>query len=174
MKNFSFMGLVRVSWEDPLKEWRACKKYFVFPKLRVRQFIRKYHEEKCAKLFELYARSMQYKEKYGSYVHEQDPYIEVTLLSFITFRLFIEAPTVNFGSLDVCYWEGMLTFMQEKERYSLDCDALWKSYKDNIWNGDDNSAERYTIKPFMTNVGTHVLLSMEQSHSKDESASAEA
>lgn len=171
MKDWKFLNLIKISIEDPLKEWKLCKKYFVHPKIRIGFANRNWHDGPIYKLIEIYSRSMSYKDKYGMLEHENDPYVEVTLLGLITFHIAILAPSDGVTSEDICYWEGMLRYMQLRNQSIQEEDALYASYQDNIWNSTDNSHDPYTIKPFLNNLGWHTLHSMIQKHDKDSVAS---
>lgn len=171
MKNWNFLRLIKISVENPLKEWFQCKKYFIMPKLKLGFAQRNWHEGPVYKLLEVYSRSLFYKDKFGMLEYENDPYVEITLLGCITIHLSISAPE-KVDSEDICYWEGILSYIQHREQTITEQDSLYLAYKENIWSVPDNETKQYTIKPFLTNLGWHTLQSTIQKHSKDDLADA--
>jgi len=171
MRNWKLFNLIKISVENPLKEWILCRKYFIMPKLKIGFAQRNWHEGPLYKLLEVYSRSLFYKDKYGMLEYENDPYVEVTLLGFITIHLSISAPDALPEMEDICYWEGMLSYIQKREKKVVEHDALYLAYKDNIWTRQDGP--EFTIKPFLTNLGWHTLQSAIQKHAKDFSDDSE-
>lgn len=153
-------------WESPIRTWKKYgKPYFKFPKLNFLFCIRNKSEVKYyspAMLVDVVAQDMCWKSKYGFLEFEQSPFIRFTIFKRIVFQIDFVAHADNAKYDDICYWEGLLTMMcctdsnTDEWKVKKD-DALLKAYKDNIWN--DMEGAKYTIEPYLTNLGWHILQS---------------
>lgn len=174
MKIWKYKDLFSIVWENPLEEYNLARKFFKFPKLKLS--FSKYIPFKNfsdPKLFSITSYSMLWKSKYDNLEYELNPYIEVVLFNRWKIVLDFLSPDNGLNCESICYWEGILSYMNHryynkdygyaiKEKNEADC--LYKAYRENIWNGNDI---RYTIMPYMKDIGWHTLQSTIQSHSKD-------
>lgn len=154
--------LVTIHWENPFHIWKTySRKFFKRPKIKIKFANRNWHSRSCSWLVDFYAYDIGWKSKYGNLEHENDPYIEITLLTMLTIHVVINAPIENKDNLELCYWEGMLSMMDNvnantDEKKLSDDEALWKAYNENIWN-DYNGKANHTIYPFLNRLGKHII-----------------
>lgn len=154
--------LITIHWENPFYIWKTyARKFFKFPHVKIGFANRNWHSKPCSWLLDVYAYDMAWKSKYGELEHENDPYIEITLLTIITIHVAITAPIESRDNLDLCYWEAMLTMMDNvnantSEKKLTDDEALWKAYNDNIWS-DCNGKVNHTLYPFLKPLGKHII-----------------
>lgn len=158
--------IFKIRWESPIGIWKKFgKPYFKFPKLSFRLYIREKYERKYfspGMLLDIAGQDIEWKSKYGMLEYEQSPFVRVTLFTWIVIELGFVAPADNDKYDDICYWEGLLSMMSCTDSSTSEWtirkdDALLKAYKSNIW--DDMEGKRYTIEPYLTNLGWHILQS---------------
>lgn len=154
---------VKFRWESPIGIWKKHgKPYFKFPHLSLSLYIREKHDRKYYSpglLIDIVGQDIEYKNKYGMLEYEQSPFIRVTLFTWIVFQITLVAPADNDKYDDICYWEGLLSMMSHD--FLKKDDALLTAYKDNIWS--DCEGTDYTVEPYLTNLGWHVLQSKKSS-----------
>lgn len=176
MKIWKYKNLFSIILENPLEEYKLARKFFKFPRLKL-SFHKQIPTKNSldSKVFSIKCCSMSWKSKYNNLEFEYNPYIKIVLFNRWYIVLDFLAPDDGPNSEPMCYWEGILSYMNHryynkdfgytiKEKNEAEC--LYKAYKENIWNGHDRD-NRYTIIPYMNNMGWHTLHSIIQSHSKD-------
>lgn len=165
---WKFYNLFKIDWENPLEIWEKYgRKYFMKPKMKFRFLKRKYHGVDPMNILEIYGAGLSWKSKYGMLEYEEDPYIEITLFKHISLHIDFIAPKYDGEVFDVCYWEGILSMMNNVngitgELKKAEEDALYDSYLENQWSSCYNKEnEEYTtkktIKPFLKPLGKHIL-----------------
>lgn len=170
-------NLIRIFWENPLGTWKKHgKPYFRFPFPKLDAYMmsksdRKYYHG--AALIDIVGVDMLWKTKYSMEEFEECPRITVTLFKTLVIEMSLVAPKVKGDAEDTCYWEGMLTMMCNTNIPKED--ALLKAYEVNQWikfiSSDKMSApyemsKPYTIEPYLTNLGWHVLQSKKTASQK--------
>ena len=121
----------------------------------------------CENPLEIYGVGLGWKSKYGMLEYEEDPYIEITLFKHISLHIDFIAPKYDEEAFDVCYWEGILSMMNNVNSITGELkkpeeDALYDSYVENQWFDCYNKEkEEYTvqktIKPFLKPLGKLIL-----------------
>lgn len=171
MKIWKYKDLFSIVWENPLEEYKLARKFFKFPKLKFSFYKQNTTKDFTnSKLFSFRSCSMLWKSKYDNLEYDHNPYIEVVLFNKWKIVLDFLSPDNDLNCEPICYWEGILSFMNHryynkdfgyaiKEKNEVEC--LYKAYRENIWDG------RYTIIPYMNNMGWHTLHSIIQKHCKD-------
>lgn len=163
---WKFYNLIKIDWDNPLEIWEKYgKKYFIRPKVKIDFGPRNYYSKNPAKLLEIYSVGLGWKSKYDELEYESYPYIEVTLFKHITFHINFIAPDYNKKEmLDVCYWEGILSMMNNTNSITGELkkpveDALYDSYVENQWVQNYTKENEYTqtIQPFLKPLGKHIL-----------------
>lgn len=163
---WKFYNLIKIDWDNPLEIWEKYgKKYFIRPKVKIDFGPRNYYIKNPAKLLEIYSVGLGWKSKYGELEYESYPYIEVTLFKHITFHINFIAPDYNKKEmLDVCYWEGILSMMNNTNSITGELkkpeeDALYDAYTNNQWVQNYAKENEYTqtIQPFLKPLGKHIL-----------------
>lgn len=165
---WKFYNLFKIDWENPLEIWEKYgRKYFIKPKMKFRFWQRKYHGVDPMNILEIYGVGLGWKSKYGMLEYEEDPYIEITLFKHISLHIDFIAPKYNGEVLDVCYWEGILSMMNNVNSITGELkkpeeDALYDSYVENQWVSHYNKEDKEypvqkTIKPFLKPLGKHIL-----------------
>lgn len=172
MKKFVSRGIdmirhaINIRWESPIGIWKKYgKPYFKFPKINLLFYIRNKNEVKYyrpAIVFDVVAQDISWKSKYGNLEFEQSPFIRFSLFKRLVFQIDFVAPANNDKYDDICYWEGLLSMMSCTDSNTNEWkvkkdDALLKTYKENIWTDYGNA--KYTIEPYLTNLGWHILQS---------------
>ena len=166
--HWKFYNLFKIDWENPLEIWEKYgRRYFMKPKMKFRFFNRKYHGVDPMNILEIYGVGLAWKSKYGMLEYEEDPYIEITLFRYISLHLDFIAPKYDREAFDVCYWEGILSMMNNVNSITGELkkpeeDALYDSYVENQWVSHCNKEkEEYpvqkTIKPFLKPLGKLIL-----------------
>lgn len=158
--------IFKFRWESPIKIWKKYgKPYFKFPKISIIGYIRNRSEVKYyrpALFVDIVAQDIEWKNKYGNLEYERSPFIRLTLFTRIVLEINFGMPADNDKYDDICYWEGLLTMMSctdsntEEWKVSRD-NALLKAYNDNIWS--DMEGTTFTIEPYLTDLGWHILQS---------------
>ena len=164
MTYWKFYNLIKVNWVNPLGIWEKYgRKYFMRPKVKMGFGLRKY-DGNVAKLLEVRGVDLGWKTKYSELEYESDPYIKVTLFGCITFHVDFIAPDYKKEMFDVCYWEGILSMMD-----NIDCttnkskkpqeDALYDAYLHNQWIENYGGENEYiqSIRPFLKPLASHIL-----------------
>lgn len=100
------MKFIKCYCKNPLKTYNKIKKYFKSMDLKVRFVC--YYDKWCAKIFDIYATDVMWKDKYNSPRHEHNPIIVIHLFS--TFHLYIEW-VADDGMYGTCYWEAALNWL---------------------------------------------------------------
>ena len=138
------------------------------PKMKFRFLKRKYHEVDPMNILEIYGVGLGWKSKYGMLEYEEDPYIEITLFRYISLHIDFIAPKYDREAFDVCYWEGILSMMNNVNSITGELkkpeeDALYDSYLENQWashynkeNGEYPVVQK-TIRPFLKPLGKLIL-----------------
>ena len=165
---WKFCNLFKIDWENPLEIWEKYgRRYFMKPKMKFRFLKRKYHGVDPMNILEIYGVGLAWKSKYGMLEYEEDPYIEITLFRYISLHIDFIAPKYDREAFDVCYWEGILSMMNNVNSITGELkkpeeDALYDSYIENQWFSHCNKEkEEYpvqkTIKPFLKPLGKLIL-----------------
>ena len=165
---WKFYNLFKIDWENPLEIWEKYgRRYFMKPKMKFRFLKRKYHGVDPMNILEIYGVGLAWKSKYGMLEYEEDPYIEITLFRYISLHIDFIAPKYDREAFDVCYWEGILSMMNNVNSITGELkkpeeDALYDSYVENQWVSHCNKEkEEYpvqkTIKPFLKPLGKLIL-----------------
>lgn len=165
---WKFYNLFKIDWENPLEIWeKYARRYFIKPKMKFRFLKRKYHGVDPMNILEIYGVGLAWKSKYGMLEYEEDPYIEITLFRYISLHIDFIAPKYDREAFDVCYWEGILSMMNNVNSITGELkkpeeDALYDSYVENQWVSHYNKEkEEYpvqkTIKPFLKPLGRLIL-----------------
>ena len=165
---WKFYNLFKIDWENPLEIWEKYgRRYFMKPKMKFRFLKRKYHGVDPMNILEIYGVGLAWKSKYGMLEYEEDPYIEITLFKHISLHIDFIAPKYDREAFDVCYWEGILSMMNNVNSITgklkkPEEDALYDSYVENQWVSHYNKEkEEYpvqkTIKPFLKPLGKLIL-----------------
>ena len=165
---WKFYNLFKIDWENPLEIWEKYgRRYFMKPKMKFRFLKRKYHGVDPMNILEIYGVGLGWKSKYGVLEYEEDPYIEITLFRYISLHIDFIAPKYDEEAFDVCYWEGILSMMNNVNNITGELkkpeeDALYDSYVENQWVSHCNKEkEEYpvqkTIRPFLKPLGKLIL-----------------
>lgn len=164
MINYNLYNLIDISVENPFKEWKKCKKYFKFPRIKFK--FKNTSDHIYSSLIDVKAYSMFWKSKYDEWEFENEPYASITF--FKKWSLIMDLKVPYKGECeDICYWEGMLKYIQMLGEGKSPQEALYISYKYNVWNKmnpDGTVKSSYDIKPFLNNLGFHTLESMIAKH----------
>ena len=165
---WKFYNLFKIDWENPLEIWEKYgRRYFMKPKMKFRFLKRKYHGVDPMNILEIYGVGLGWKSKYGMLEYEEDPYIEITLFRYISLHIDFIAPKYDEEAFDVCYWEGILSMMNNVNNITGELkkpeeDALYDSYVENQWVSHCNKENKEypvqkTIKPFLKPLGKLIL-----------------
>lgn len=166
--HWKFYNLFKIDWETPLEIWEKYgRRYFMKPKMKFRFLERKYHGVDPVNILEIYGVGLGWKSKYGVLEYEEDPYIEITLFKHISLHIDFVAPKYDGEVFDVCYWEGILSMMNNVNSITGELkkpeeDALYDSYLENQWVSHYNKENKEyqvqkTIKPFLKPLGRLIL-----------------
>lgn len=109
-------------WENPLKTYNLVKKYFRDIKPKFKWAFGKRHK---AKILELKAFDLTWKDKWNSPRHEYNPYIYFSLFNYI--HLYIEW-TLGDSMEDMVYWEAILDWMYYGKSLQEACTNGWSQY----------------------------------------------
>ena len=109
-------------WENPLKTYNLVKKYFrdIKPK-----FQWKFGKRRKAKILELNAFDLTWKDKWNSPRHEYNPRIFFSLFNYI--HLYVEW-TLGDSMEDMVYWEAILDWMYYGKSLQEACTNGWCQY----------------------------------------------
>lgn len=109
-------------WENPLKTYNLVKKYFrdIKPK-----FQWKFGKRRKAKILELNAFDLTWKDKWNSPRHEYNPHIFFSLFNYI--HLYVEW-TLGDSMEDMVYWEAILDWMYYGKSLQEACTNGWCQY----------------------------------------------
>ena len=163
---WKFYNLFKIDWENPLEIWEKYgRRYFMKPKMKFRFLKRKYHGVDPMNILEIYGVGLAWKSKYGMLEYEEDPYIEITLFRYISLHIDFIAPKYDREAFDVCYWEGILSMMNNVNSITGELkkpeeDALYDSYVENQWVSHYYNKEypvQKTIRPFLKPLGKLIL-----------------
>ena len=163
---WKFCNLFKIDWENPLEIWEKYgRRYFMKPKMKFRFLKRKYHVVDPMNILEIYGVGLAWKSKYGMLEYEEDPYIEITLFRYISLHIDFIAPKYDREAFDVCYWEGILSMMNNVNSITGELkkpeeDALYDSYVENQWVSHYYNKEypvQKTIRPFLKPLGKLIL-----------------
>ena len=163
---WKFCNLLKIDWENPLEIWEKYgRRYFMKPKMKFRFLKRKYHGVDPMNILEIYGVGLAWKSKYGMLEYEEDPYIEITLFRYISLHIDFIAPKYDREAFDVCYWEGILSMMNNVNSITGELkkpeeDALYDSYVENQWVSHYYNKEypvQKTIRPFLKPLGKLIL-----------------
>ena len=163
---WKFYNLFKIDWENPLEIWEKYgRRYFMKPKMKFRFLKRKYHGVDPMNILEIYGVGLAWKSKYGMLEYEEDPYIEITLFRYISLHIDFIAPKYHREAFDVCYWEGILSMMNNVNSITGELkkpeeDALYDSYVENQWVSHYYNKEypvQKTIRPFLKPLGKLIL-----------------
>ena len=163
---WKFCNLFKIDWENPLEIWEKYgRRYFMKPKMKFRFLKRKYHGVDPMNILEIYGVGLAWKSKYGMLEYEEDPYIEITLFRYISLHIDFIAPKYDREAFDVCYWEGILSMMNNVNSITGELkkpeeDALYDSYVENQWVSHYYNKEypvQKTIRPFLKPLGKLIL-----------------
>ena len=163
---WKFYNLFKIDWENPLEIWEKYgRRYFMKPKMKFRFLKRKYHGVDPMNILEIYGVGLGWKSKYGVLEYEEDPYIEITLFRYISLHIDFIAPRYDGEVFDVCYWEGILSMMNNVNTITGELkkpeeDALYDSYVENQWVSHYYNKEypvQKTIRPFLKPLGRLIL-----------------
>ena len=166
--HWKFYNLFKIDWENPLEIWEKYgRRFFIKPKMKFRFLERKYHGVDPMNILEIYGVGLGWKSKYGILEYEEDPYIEITLFRCISLHIDFIAPKYDREAFDVCYWEGILSMMNNVNSITGELkkpeeDALYDSYVENQWVSHYNKENKEyqvqkTIKPFLKPLGRLIL-----------------
>lgn len=165
---WKFYNLFKIDWENPLEIWEKYgRRYFLKPRMKFRFLKRKHHGVDPMNILEIYGVGLSWKSKYGVLEYEEDPYIEITLFRYISLHIDFIAPKYDREAFDVCYWEGILSMMNNVNSITGELkkpeeDALYDSYVENQWVSHYNKENKEypvqkTIKPFLKPLGKLIL-----------------
>lgn len=109
-------------WENPLKTYNLVKKYFrdIKPKFQWR-----FGKRRKAKILELKAFDLTWKDKWNSPRHEYNPHIFFSLFNYI--HLYVEW-TLGDSMEDMVYWEAILDWMYYGKSLQEACTNGWCQY----------------------------------------------
>lgn len=109
-------------WENPLKTYNLVKKYFrdIKPK-----FQWKFGKSRKAKILEINAFDLTWKDKWNSPRHEYNPRIFFSLFNYI--HLYVEW-TLGDSMEDMVYWEAILDWMYYGKSLQEACTNGWCQY----------------------------------------------
>lgn len=109
-------------WENPLKTYNLVKKYFrnIKPK-----FQWEFGKRRKAKILELNAFNLTWKDKWNSPRHEYNPRIFFSLFNYI--HLYIEW-TLGDSIEDMVYWEAILDWIYYDKSLQEACTNDWVHY----------------------------------------------
>lgn len=109
-------------WENPLKTYNLVKKYFRDIKLK---FQWQFGKRRKAKILELKAFDLTWKDKWNSPRHEYNPHIFFSLFNYI--HLYVEW-TLGDSMEDMVYWEAILDWMYYGKSLQEACTNGWSQY----------------------------------------------
>lgn len=148
-------GLVNISISNPFKTWWRARKYFKRPKTRFKCGFNVYlcpfvSTNYVGKILDIYIRDVQWKDKYNSPRHEQNPMIWIHLFSKFTICIYPEVTYKNeFGEdtdSSYVYWEYLLDYLYYSK--TLKCYPTWVGtsllYKHTV---KDTEEYYYTVVP---------------------------
>lgn len=131
--NKKFNKWINICIENPLKTWKQAKKYFKKPKCSIYFFHNPIYNcpfmnlNRIAKIIDIMASDVMWKDKYNSSRHERSPYIWVCLFRKFGFSInwhvyyYDEFNTKRSG--DMYYWEYLLDYLYYRK--SLKCYSVW-------------------------------------------------
>ena len=109
------MKLFKFDIENPLKTYYKVRKYFKFPKIKIK--FGRVKEKNKAKILNIKSRDLEYKCKYRELVHVADPYIKIYLFNKFWIYIYFTAEFTNdLGDRETCstlYWEQILIYLYE-------------------------------------------------------------
>jgi hypothetical protein len=114
------MKLFKFDVENPFKTYNKVKKYFKFPKTKIKFGTVK--NKNKAKILNIKSRDLEYKCKYRELVHVADPYIKIYLFNKFWIYIYFTAEFTNdLGDKETCstlYWEQILMYLYEFQNIS--------------------------------------------------------
>ncbi len=145
-------------WNNPLKEWNYAKKWFMLPHVKF-DVVKPWRKRSWndAWFIDFLSSNMGWKSKFGHLEFEYEPFIELTLLNKVTFRITFNAPILSPDTEEMAYWEGILYVMScydsnTNEKKYPDEEIIYNAYKNNIFTNLKQDKE-YDILPYLTHRG---------------------
>lgn len=118
------MRIASINVSNPLKTWWKARKYFKFPKPRIKFFYRNWV---INKILEVDIHDIYWKDKWNSPRHEVSPKIYFCLFNKIGFEITFPIEYINeFGekeNYDMEYWEYLLDYLYYSK--SLKVQSWW-------------------------------------------------
>lgn len=142
--NKHFNKWIDICIENPLKTWKKVKQYFKKPKLSINFFSHPMYNcpfasfKNIAKILEIRASDVGWKEKYDSPRHERPPYIWVCLFKRFGFsfnwHIWYQDEYGKTHSGDDFYWEYLLDYLYFNKNLNhydiwVQNSELYKEYK---------------------------------------------
>lgn len=124
--NDKFNKWISICIENPLKTWKEAKKYFKKPKASIHFFSHPMHNcpyatfKYIAKIVDLKASDIMWKDKYNTPRHEISPYIWICFFKRFGFSINWNISYYDeFGEKqcgDTYYWEYLLDYLYYEKR----------------------------------------------------------
>ena len=154
--------LVSIQISNPLKTWWKARKYFKFPRPKIKFFC-KYSYSGFGKLIDIYIHDIYWKDKWNSPNYEISPRIYFCIFNSIGFIITFSITYINeFGekrNYDLEYWEYLLDYLYYSK--SLRLKSWWIYYSkiftkvDKFGKAEDGSED--IIKPMSLVTMTHLF-----------------
>lgn len=119
--NKQFNKWINICIEDPLKTWKQAKKYFIKPKCKIYFFSNPIYNcpymnlNSIAKIIDIMASDVMWKEKYNSSRYERSPYIWVCFFKrfgfSINWHIYYKDEFNQIQNGDSYYWEYLLDYL---------------------------------------------------------------
>lgn len=133
--NKKFDRWISICIENPLKTWKLAKKYFKKPKIKIHFFTNPIYDcpymslNSIAKIIDIEAFDVCWKDKYDSPRHERSPYIWVCFFKkfgfSISWHIYYQDEFDIKQDGDAFYWEFLLDYLYYKK--SLKNYPVWTS-----------------------------------------------
>lgn len=138
--------------------WRPWKKYFRKPTIKYWG----HWYTNWTTLFRLELRELQWKSKYGSNRHEEDPVVLLTLFGH-NFRWTASAhKTADGDDITMQYYETLMWMRDNAAGCNSPAEALYKAIENNTWDGyKGNSTYRINCINMLTPLGDHLYTVMQ-------------
>lgn len=152
---------ISISISNPIKTWWKARKYFKFPKPRIRFFCKRSYSN-FGKLIDINIHDVYWKDKWADPRHELSPIIYFCLFRTIGFVITFPIIYINeFGEkedIDYEYWEYLLSYLyytHSLELYSW-CITNSKIFTEVENFGSDEDGKSDTRRPMRLPIMTHL------------------
>lgn len=122
-------NLFNIYFENPFRTWWKARKYFKIPKTSIKLICRKNTNSYTAKVLDIAISDLNWKDKWRTPRHEENPYINIILFKYFELRIEPKVYRIDeFGEKeesDLQYWEYLLDYLYYSK--SLGYKSYWQT-----------------------------------------------